>query len=41
MGWGVGAVACMQQCWEFEEAERAMSDGMAVKGRLRWHVEYL
>ena len=30
----------MQRCWECEEADRAMSDGLIVKGRLRQHVKY-
>ena len=33
-------VSCMQRCWECEEADRAMSDGLIVKGRLRQHVKY-
>eukprot|EP00731_Ephydatia_muelleri_P022428 Em0015g11a len=30
-------LACTQRCWEYEEVEK---NSMAVKGRLRQHVEY-
>ena len=35
-----GDLACTQRCWEFAEADKALSDGMAVKGRLRHHIHF-
>ena len=33
-------LVCTQRCWEFAEADKAVSDGMAVKGRVRHHIHF-
>ena len=35
-----GDLGCTQKCWEFAEADKTVSDGMAVKGRLRHHIHF-